>query len=475
MLDKIRVRFAPSPTGFMHLGNIRTALINYLFAHQKKGEFIVRIEDTDKSRNLDEAGYAILEDLKWLGLKYNEGPVVGGKFGPYFQSERTEIYKKNLDDLILNQKVYRCFCTLEELERVRKEQLSQGLPPRYNRRCLHLSDDQIKQKLAIGIPFVWRFEINQDEEIEIEDMTRGKVKFEMKNFSDFILMRQDGSFTFMFTNFVDDWLMKITHVIRGEDHLSNSAVQAALFHALAVKLPTFWHLPMLCSKNGKKMSKRDFGFSLEDLKYDGFLPHAICNYLAIIGGSFENEILSLGELVEVFKFENMHSTGAIKFDIEKLNWINHKWIERFSAEKLLPFVKPFLHDQLPESQTLDDEILKFILEKIKSDLKSLKDVGPNIEFYFHAPEVSKEELENKIGQDKSNIILKLIHDHINDCDKTDLFLEILKSKGKEKGLKIKEIFWPLRYLLTGNFSGQSVHDLFEILPDEQIRKRLSAF
>ncbi len=473
MKEKIRVRFAPSPTGFMHLGNVRTALINYLFAHQKKGIFIVRIEDTDKSRNIDEAGFAILDDLKWLGLKYNEGPVLGGKYGPYFQSERTQIYQKHLNDLILNQKVYRCFCTIEELDKKRKEQITQRKPPRYDRTCLHLSDDFIKQKLSTGAPFIWRFEINEEQIFEIEDMARGKVKFKMKNFSDFALTRQDGSFTFMFTNFVDDWLMKITHVIRGEDHLSNTAMQAALFDSLAVPLPAFWHLPMLCNIEGKKLSKRDFDFSLEDLRHDGFLPYAICNYLAIIGGTFENEIQSLGELTQNFNFENIHSTGAIHFNIEKLIWLNHKWIERLSSEKLINFVKPFLHDQLPESQNLDDEKLKFILQKIRTDLKTLKDIGEVIKFYFHMPKIKKEELEKQFGADKCKIVLNLIHDHIEDCEKTDLFLNILKTKGKEEGLTIKEIFGPLRYFLIGKFSGPSIHDLFEILPDEQIKKRLS--
>ena len=472
MTNEIRVRFAPSPTGFMHLGNVRVALLNYLFAHQKKGNFILRIEDTDFNRNIDEAAYQIIKDLDWLGLKHDEGPELKGKYGPYFQSKRTDIYQKHLNDLIDNQKIYRCFCTPEQLEEKRKLQLASGQPPRYDRTCLHLSDDHIKEKIATGMPFIWRIKLNEDQIIEINDMAHGKIKFEMKNFSDFALTRHDGSFTFMFANFVDDWLMKISHVIRGEDHLSNTAMQAALFSSFAIPLPMFWHLPMICNKEGKKLSKRDFGFSLEDLKRDGYLPEAICNYLAIIGGTFEQEIQSIGELAQNFNFDHMHSTGAIRFDTEKLTWVNHKWIEKLAPDKLTQKAKPFLHEQIPASKTLDDKKLEYILEKLKTDMKTLKDVGSVLKFYFQAPQVKKENLEKEFGKNKAEKILELIKNNIKDCSKTDFFLDTLKSTGKEQGLKIKEIFGPIRYLLTGKFQGPSVHDLMQILDDKEIEKRL---
>jgi nondiscriminating glutamyl-tRNA synthetase len=473
MAEKIRVRFAPSPTGFMHLGNVRAALINYLFARQKKGKFVLRIEDTDKSRNIEGGALQIIKDLQWLGLKYDEGFNVGGEFWPYDQSERKTIYQRNLDDLIEADKVYRCFCTPEDLEQRRQEQLAAGQPPKYDRRCRHLSDDHIKQKLVAGLSFIWRLKLNDDAVYDVDDMARSTIRFEMKHFSDPALTRHDGSFTFMFANFVDDWKMEITHVIRGEDHLSNSGLQAALFDAFAVELPKFWHLPMLCNKDGKKLSKRDFGFSLNDLRDDGFLPQAICNYLAIVGGTFEQEIQSLGELAQNFNFENLHSTGAIKFDIEKLTWVNHKWIERLSIEKLLIVVKPFLHKQIPTSKNLDDDKLRFILEKVKTDIKTLKDVGDVLGFYFNAPDVDKKKIEEFLGAEKAAIALAIIKIHLPLCDKTEQFLDALKKDAKEKGLKIKEIFGPLRYLLTGKFSGIGMHDLFEMLDDEEIKERLS--
>ncbi|MBD3273181.1 glutamate--tRNA ligase [Candidatus Dependentiae bacterium] len=472
MADKVRVRFAPSPTGFMHIGNVRAALMNYLFAHQKKGTLVLRIEDTDESRNLDEAGFNILKTLKWLSLKYDEGPIIGGDYGPYLQSERTKKYKKLLHDLIKNQLVYRCFCTKEELEEKRKNQIAQGMPPRYDRTCRNLPTDKVKEKLANKLPFIWRFKLNDEAAYEINTLERGIIKFEMKNFSDFAITRQNGSFTFLFTNFVDDYLMQITHVIRGEDHLTNTAMQAALFYAFAFPLPKFWHLPIICNVDGKKLSKRDFGFGVQELREEGFLPQAILNYLAILGTSFEDEIQSLGQLVENYNFDKISSTGSIKFDIEKLKWINHKWIEKLPANKLLEFTKPFLHDQIPSSIEVDDNKLEFILEKIKTDLKTLKDIGAVISFYFYDPVVDIVALEKHFGKDKAITALKLIKENINMSNKTDMFLETVKKEAKNRGLKIKEIFGTLRYLLIGSFSGISMYDLFEILPDEVILKRL---
>jgi len=470
MANQVRVRFAPSPTGFMHLGNIRTALLNYLFARQRNGTFILRIEDTDVIRNVDEAGLKIIEDLEWLKITYDEGQVKGGPHAPYIQSERTTIYQKQLNDLIANQKVYRCFCPPEKLEKKRRDQIAQKKPPRYDRTCLHLSDDQIKQKIAAGKPFIWRFEVNDQQVFTIKSMVRKELKFEMKNFSDFALTRSDGSFTFLFANFVDDWLMEITHVIRGEDHLSNTAMQAALFDALAIQMPTFWHLPMLCNKDGKKLSKRDFGFALDDLKQEGFLPQAICNYLAIVGGSFKDEIQSLDELVHNFNFENIHTTGAIRYDLEKLKWINHKWIERLEAKELISLVVPFLSK--PHRDIGEDKLL-FFIEKVKNDCRILKDFADVLRFCFEDPKIDISKIDEDVGKDKTNLIATLIDDVIAYVPQPELFLETLKREGKEKGLKQKEFLGTVRYLLTGSFHGLGLLDILEMLDEEQIMRRLS--
>ena len=472
MFKKIRVRFAPSPTGFLHLGNVRAALLNYLFAKQNKGKLILRIEDTDAARNIDEAAFKIIQDLKWLGIWYDEGPIIGGNHGPYNQSERTDLYQKQLEDLIESQKVYRCFCTQEELETKRKEQIAKKLPPRYDRTCLHLSDDHIKQKIAFGKPFMWRFKVNDKQVTEINTLERGVLKFDMKNFGDFALTRPDGSFTFLFANFVDDWLMKISHVIRGEDHLTNTAMQAALFDSLAIPMPTFWHLPMLCNTKGKKMSKRDFGFSLDDLKKAGFLPEAICNYLITLGKSFETEIQSVKELSKSFDFTHLHTTGSIKYDVEKLRWFNHKWIELLAPEKLVERVKPYLFGKIPESRTAPKEKLSLLIEKIKSEIKTLTDAPELLTFCFKKPKTNIKEIEKEIGKEKTKIALELFKNNIKHIEDHDVFLDNIKKEAKEKELKIKEVFSPLRYLLTGTFRGLGMHDILEMLDKEQIIERI---
>jgi glutamyl-tRNA synthetase len=467
MPNRIRVRFAPSPTGFLHIGNVRAALLNFIFARQRNGAFVLRIEDTDQARNIDEAGLKIINDLKWLNITYDEGPL--------FQSDRTNLYKQNLGDLISQQKVYRCFCTKEVLEKKRKDQLNSGQPPRYDRTCLCLSDDEIEKNISEKKPFIWRFKINQDQVITVKSMVRKELKFDMKNFSDFALTRADGSFTFLFANFVDDWLMEITHVIRGEDHISNTAMQAVLFDALAIQCPTFWHLPIICNKEGKKFSKRDFGFTIDDLKSEGFLAEAICNYLAIIGGTFQKEIQSLDELIHNFEFDNLHSTGAIKYDVEKLRWINHKWIERLDAKKLVSPIVSFLHNEIHASKEISEERLIYLIDKVKSDCKTLKDFVPSLRFCFEKPDVDIEKIDEYVGKNKTNLIAQLIDAVIAYVPQRDLFLETLKREGKDLHLKPKEFLGVVRYLLTGQFQGIGVHEILDMLDDHQILERLSDF
>jgi len=462
-----RVRFAPSPTGFMHLGNIRAALLNYIFAKQKNGTLIIRVEDTDVERNIDEAGLKILKDLEWLSIRHDEGP--------YFQSDRKNIYQELLDDLIENRSVYRCFCSPEELEKKRREQVSQGAPPRYDRTCLHLSDDHIKQKIAAGKSFVWRFKLNQDQTISVKSMSRGEISFDMKHFSDFVLSRSDGSFMFLFTNFVDDWTMKITHIIRGEDHLSNTAMQAALYNAFAVEMPVVWHLPILCNREGKKLSKRDFGFKLDDLKKEGFLPEAICNYLAIIGASFKNEIQSIDELIHNFDFENLNTTGQIGYDVEKLKWVNHKWIGRLESKAILPYLVPLLNEEVHASKSVDENRLIFLVDKVKNDCKTLVEIVNELRFCFEDPVCDIEEIDRLIGKEKTNLIATLLDKIAGEMAQKEQFLSSLKREGKESGLKPKELFSAIRYLLTGKFQGVGIGDLLEMLDDDQIKRRFKKF
>ncbi len=474
MTPPVRVRFAPSPTGFMHLGSVRVALLNYLFAKKHNGTFVLRIEDTDAARNLDVARTKIIEDMQWLNLPCQEGPVVGGNYGPYLQSERHEIYQEQLNELINNAKVYRCFCTPEELDAKRQKQIAMGKPPRYDRTCMLLGDDKAKAKIAAGIAFIWRFKLNYDQGIEIRDIARGTINFDMKNFSDFALTRQDGTCTFMFANFVDDWLMKITHVIRGEDHLSNTALQAALFDAFALPLPTYWHVQIICNKEGEKLSKRDFGFSLEDLKQAGYLPIAILNYMATVGVSFAEEVQSLEELINNYNFDAIHHTGGIRYDVEKLKWFNHKWFNRLEASTLLPSIKPILYATIQESTALDDATLTHLVSKIKGDVYTLPEMVQALSFMFVAPIVSKHELISAVGEHAADTVTTILHKHSRTSN-IPAMIDAIKADGLAAGLKTKEILGSVRLILTGSAQGIGINDLVSMLSAEEITQRIKCF
>jgi nondiscriminating glutamyl-tRNA synthetase len=469
----VRVRFAPSPTGSLHLGNIRAALLNYLFAKKYHGTFILRIEDTDEARNIDDSYLEIVKDLNWLGLTFSEGPTIGGNYGPYLQSERKNLYQENLDDLIESDRVYRCFCTQEELEERRKKQIAEKKPPHYDRTCINLSDDMMLAKITQGMPFVWRLKLNHEQTIDVKTMERGTISFELSNFSDPVLARSDGSFMFTYANFIDDWLMEITHVIRGEDHLSNTAIQGALFDAFLVPLPLFCHLSFFCDASGKKLSKRDFGFSLKDLKDAGILPQAICNYLALCGSSFKEEIQSLDELVESYSFEHMHSTGPIKYDYEKLRWINHKWINRISSTDLEKQVLPFLHAAFPQSRKLESGVLSKLISSVKETCHTLAEFASSLSFYFQAPSPQLSTLKAQYNEEEVSKTLKIISDNIELFGKGELFFDALKSKSKELGIGSKTLWGTLRYLLTGSFNGMGIHDLCALLGTHEVKMRLT--
>lgn len=466
-MNKIRVRFAPAPTGFMHLGNARTALINYLFAKQKHGTFVLRVEDTDFKRTIENGIETIFENLQWLGLDYDEGPIKQGPYIPYFQSERASIYKRYLDQVIDKGSAYRCFCTTEELEAKRTRQIALKVPPRYDRTCLNLSStknacEKIEEKLHAQVPFIWRFKLDETKKIQFFDLAHKEMIFDLKNFSDIPITRQDGSFTFLFANFVDDYEMKISHVFRGEDHLSNTAAQVALYDAFNFQVPTFWHLPIIANKDGKKLSKRDFGFSLNDLISTGFLPEAICNYLAIIGGSFKKEIMSMPELIESFDFNTIKPTGMIKYDIEKLNWVNHQWILNYDLPKLAQLCKPYLHQKYTESSDLTDEQLLDLVKLVQPDLITLNNISDLVSFYFEQPKISKDLLNNNKFEDYKDLLHQIAGQKGKIDSSVDL-MAFIKELCKTNNKSPKELFMLLRILLTGKATGPSMIDLISFI------------
>src|SRR4030095_7518502 len=471
-MQKIRVRFAPSPTGMMHLGNVRAALINFLSAQQKKGTFVLRIEDTDSQRMFDPEAKKIIEDLAWLGLSYNEGPHVGGPYTPYYQSERSPLYEKQLNALQEKKAIYRCFCTEDDLEKKRLRQQALKLPPRYDRTCMALPQSEIKHLRENKTRYMWRFKCNHDTIVTITDLGRGKIAFDLSNFSDFAVTRQDGSFTFIFANFVDDLLMDITHIFRGEDHLSNTANQAALFAAVDAPLPLYWHLPILCNLEGKKLSKRDFGFSLRDLKDAGFLPEAVANYVSIIGGSFKDEIMPLETLATNFNFDTIHYSGRITYDVKKLKWVNKSWITHYEPEKLTAQCRPYLHAAYEQACTMDNNTLTPLIQAIKSELTTTQDAVNALQFYFVEPEVTLVDIQACIPTSSYEHIVTIITENKTFLANAQEFTTHVKLAAKNKGLPLKELFWFLRLAMTGKTNGPGIHELIEMLGAEQALNRI---
>lgn len=459
-----RVRFAPSPTGLMHLGNVRTALMNYLFARQKNGIYVLRIEDTDQQRTIHRGVERILEYLDWLDIRFSEGP--------FFQSQRSGLYQQYLEKLKERSLVYRCFCTPEELEKRRERQIACKMPPRYDRLCLGLSAEEIDQKITDLVPFTWRVQLDHALTVTIEDMAHGKVAFELKNFSDFPVTRSDGTFTFLFANFVDDVAMEITHVIRGEDHLTNTACQAFLYTVLGYQQPVFWHLTILCNAQGAKLSKRDFGFSLGDLQEAGFLPEAIVNYLAISGcGSFEAEIMSLEELINQFDFTKIHSSDRARYDLDRLRWINHKWIQRISSQDLTQRVIPFLQKAYPGVSI--GEQLGVLIDLFKSECTTLADSVSVLGFVFAKPVVLRETIESTVPSEYVAPLVELVKKWLADAIfAQSTCVEVMKRQASAAQIPLKYMFSFVRLALTGKPNGPGIAELMQVLSVTEVEQRL---
>ncbi|MEK6553252.1 MAG: glutamate--tRNA ligase, partial [Bacteroidota bacterium] len=322
-MKSVRVRFAPSPTGYLHVGGLRTALYNYLFARKNNGKFVLRIEDTDRNRYVEGAVKNLISALKWCGLDFDEGPETGGKFGPYLQSQRLDIYQKYIQELIVKGDAYYCFCTHERLEALKEEQQKQKLPQaKYDKHCLSLSKSKIEENLANKIPFVVRLNVVPNQKIIFDDIVRSRVEFESNNVDDQVLIKSDGYPTYHFANVVDDHLMEISHVIRGEEWLSSTPKHVLLYDSFGWERPIFAHLPLLLNPDRSKLSKRQGDVAVEDYRAKGFLKEALVNFVALLGWNAgdDKEFYLMNELIKNFSLERVNKSGAV-FDLEKLNWL----------------------------------------------------------------------------------------------------------------------------------------------------------
>ncbi|MBI3582411.1 MAG: glutamate--tRNA ligase [Nitrospinae bacterium] len=476
--ESIRVRFAPSPTGHLHIGNVRTALFNYLFAKKHNGNFILRIEDTDFDRVKREYEESILEDLKWLGLIWDEGPDCGGNYRPYRQSERLNIYKELADKLLKEGKAYKCFCSPEELEKKRKESLSKGLPPRYDGKCCNLSREEIVSYEQKGIKPSTRFKV-ENGLIEFEDIVRGKITFNCSDIGDFVILRSDGISAYNFAASVDDVLMKITHVIRGEDHLSNTPRQILLNQAMGFDSPHFAHLSMILGPDKSRLSKRHGAESVTELREEGYLPEAVINYLSLLGWSSEDgrEIMPLNDIIKNFSIERVSKSPAV-FDIKKLKWINSHYIKNKDIAELTELSIPFLKKAGVRTETVERQWLYKVIDAIKDNIETLSDINKYAGIFFDeiiTPSSQSSPIRGEGQGEGAAEVLKLFKEMIereNDITE-DIADKIILGIKEKTNLKGKKLMMPIRIALTGKTEGPELKKIMNILGKERIIKRVN--
>ncbi len=485
MNNEVRVRFAPSPTGKLHIGGIRTALFNYLFARKKKGKFIIRIEDSDFERSKDEFVVDICESLKWMGLDWDEGPLKDdyNKKNEYFQSQRLDIYKVKADELLNSGKAYRCFCSpdrlkgLRDLQRERKDSVFG-----YDGLCRNLTREEITEKLKNNEKFTIRIKRPDTPEISFCDLVRGEISFRSDTLDDFIISRSDGRPVYNFTVVVDDYLMGITHVIRGEDHISNTPKQIIIYKLFNWRIPEFGHLPLIFGDDGKILSKRHGAVSVLEYKEEGFLSEAILNYLALLGWSYdsEREMFSKDELIELFETSKISKTAA-RFSLDKLLWFNCLYINELSREARLNMLIPFLKDAsiIPELNDKVKEKLFAIIEIVGDRIKKLPDLNFYAKPFFFSPEEFNEKGVRKFLKDENIQVIKHIgklFKEINELDfKREKIEEIIKIESETSGIKSGKIIQGLRVLLTGGMISAGLFETIEIMGRDEVVKRIEMF
>ena len=476
-MSKVRTRFAPSPTGRMHVGNLRTALYAYLIAKHEGGDFILRIEDTDQERYVEGALDIIYHTLKETGLVHDEGPDLDGGVGPYVQSERQAqgIYLKYAKELVEKGEAYYCFCDKERLESLKQEVAGKEIIV-YDKHCLHLSKEEVEAKLAAGVPYVIRQNIPNEGTTSFEDEIYGKIEVPNSELDDMILIKSDGYPTYNFANVVDDHLMGITHVVRGNEYLSSSPKYNRLYAAFGWDVPVYVHCPLITNEEHKKLSKRCGHSSYEDLIEQGFVTEAVVNYVALLGWcpSDNREIFSLEELVEAFDYHHMNKSPAV-FDMGKLRWMNGEYIKAMDFDKFyeraLPYLKEAIHKDLD---------LKKIASQVKTRIEVFPEIKELIDFYEEVPEYDTQMYCHKKMKTTEETSLNLLKEVLplleaQDDYSNDALFEALVAFGKEHGYKTGYIMWPIRTALSGKQTTPAgATEILEILRKEESIKRIHA-
>lgn len=475
----VRVRFAPSPTGFLHIGGLRTALYNYLFAKHHGGECILRIEDTDQTRFVEGAEENIVDICRWAGMEFDESPEKGGPYGPYRQSERTELYRKYANELLQKGMAYRAFDTSEELDAMRERQKNAGIAAKYDRTVMRseytLGPDETQRLLDSGADYCIRLKVPVSGDIRFNDIVRGEVIVNARDVDDQILLKSDGFPTYHLANVVDDHLMQISHVIRGEEWLPSTPKHVLLYQAFDWEMPRFAHLPLLLNPDKSKMSKRFGDVFAKSFREKGFFPDALVNFVALLGWNptADREIFTMDELIEHFSLEKVNKAGAV-FDTKKLEWMNAQYLRAADAQSLIPALQQILHDGSIE---ISDERAKHILILLRERITFLNEIPTFGAYMFTESYEIDEEYKAKHWNEETNTIINALLPILKQAESFDhvQLNETIGSYSKEHGIASKFIIHPLRMMLTGKQVGAGLYETMEVLGKETCINRIERF
>lgn len=480
MTNEVRVRYAPSPTGHLHIGNTRTALFNYLFARNQGGKFIIRIEDTDQKRNVEGGEQSQLHYLKWLGLDWDESIDKDGGYGPYRQMERLDIYDKYWHELLEKGQAYKCYCTEEELEQEREEQLSRGMNPHYAGKCRNLTADEVQQFEGEGRKPNIRFKVPQDKTYTFVDMVKNEVSFDSNGIGDWVIVKKDGIPTYNFAVAIDDHLMEISHVLRGDEHITNTPKQLMVFEALGWEPPTFAHMTLIVNENKKKLSKRDESIIQFIAQYEqlGYLPEAMLNFIALLGWSpgGEEEIFSKEEFIEKFDADRLSKSPAV-FDTKKLEWINNQYIKKAELDQVVGLAVPHLvkAGKIEAEMTVEKkEWVEKLIALYKDQMSYGAEITSLTELFFKADITYNEEALAILKEEQVPEVLKdlLVQFQELEAFEPQAIKDAIKATQKATGHKGKKLFMPIRVAATGQEHGPDLLASLALLGYEVVKARM---
>ncbi|MDO5017926.1 MAG: glutamate--tRNA ligase [Lagierella massiliensis] len=488
-MKEVRLRFAPSPTGYLHIGGLRTALFNYLYARGQQGKFVLRIEDTDRTRYVEGAIENLIKELHWAGIEIDEGVTLDkdgklvdiGECKPYVQSERVKagIYDKYVDRLIEEGKAYYCFCTKERLDTIREQQKADGMVPKYDGFCRGISLEEAKERIKNGEEHVVRLKLPANKDISFNDAIKGKITINTDDMDDQVLIKSDGFPTYHFAVVVDDHEMGITHVVRGDEWLPSTPKHVFLYEAFGWEAPEYVHLPTVLNKSGKKLSKRNDDVSVGDFRKMGYLPQGLINYLALVGWSPETneEILSMEELTKQFSFKRVSKSGGV-FDKEKLDWVNSHYIKDMEVSELAKAIKPYMVEKGLIGEDFSEEKLELIAVTFQESISKFSEIVEQSAFLFEDEiRIVEEDAREMAKGEQVPSLVEAFKKELSQVDEVDeeFAKTIMKKIQKATGVKGKNLFMPVRAVLTGNVHGPELVNIIRILGKDGLEKRLNQY